>query len=129
MPMIYLQREIPGVDPSAWSGRACSAASDELDHLAEKLKVPGITTFIRPGPDIAESELGGLEPYTAEAVNWADASDGLRTVAALRKHIVGKTKAVANAKVVLAVLDELATLLETAAREKCGFYLSVYFVI
>lgn len=127
--MVYFQRKVSGADPSAWSGRSCSAASDELDRLTAKLKVPEITTFVRPGPDIAKSELGGLEPYTADAVNWVDASQGLWTVEALRKHIASKPRSVPKAKAVLAELDELAALLEAASRAKCGFYLSVYFVV
>ena len=115
-------------DLQGFMGRAMSRAEKALDKIAKKLKVTALNDFV--SLDEGDQELmremieeGGGDASEIEITPpaWFDPADGLKTVRALRDHLINDPKAVGKSAEIVAELTELETTLTLIATKKGRF--------
>ena len=125
---VTLQRELPGVDPSAVDGKALIHAQHQLRVIAERLGLTPLLAFLATNP----AELGwflqreGLDPedYPLPEEEWFDPANGLATVRGLLADLRRDPRGINWAEQVVRDLEALAVILDAAAREQVPFHLS-----
>ncbi len=127
---IVLERHIAGFDPGV-SGKALGRARAQLDALAEVAGVKPLMEFYSASPEVlfkfAQSEGVAIEenegPIPPE--RWFLAEDGLVTIRGLKD--AAKAEKIENLGRILADLDEIERVLETAKENGVRWHLVVDF--
>jgi hypothetical protein len=127
---IVLENETPSFNHGV-NGKALARAADTLDDLAKKAAVQPLMQFFSASPE----ELSGfLEEHGADTQEataklkpeqWFEAEAGLQTIGALKQGL--GNQGTAKAKQILAELDELQKVLETAKTKGVRWHLAVDF--
>jgi hypothetical protein len=127
--LITLEREIPGVDPDDFAGRAVAAARHDLESIAQDLDLPGLGEFVSFGRAEAEALAEDMKFDTPTAgkstARWFSSARGLEVVRALTGHLEKSPDEVNDPDAVLEELRAVERILEAAERESVGFRLSV----
>ena len=127
--LITLEREIPGVNPDAFAGRAVAAARHDLESIAQDLDQPGLGEFVSFGRAEAEALAEDMKFDTPTAVKstarWFSSARALEVVRALSGHLEESPDDVDDPGAVLEELRAIERILEAAERESIGFRLSI----
>lgn len=127
--VITLQREIDGVDPDRFEGRAVAAARHDLESIAQDLDLPGLGEFVSFGRAEAEALAEDMKFDTPTAgrgtERWFVSRRGLEVVRALGRHVRENPDDVEEPDRILEELDAIESILAAAEREGVGFRLSI----
>lgn len=123
---ISLERKIPDFNELDVDGKSAMRASDDLDAIAKQLAVTPLSEFFDASLDemmemFGEEPFEGLEPREPR---WFAASEGLKTTAALIKHVESEPKSVPRSDRVLQDLRNFEKILTRAATEGVRWHLS-----
>jgi hypothetical protein len=127
---VALEKEIPGIDASSVCGKHLEKVQKKLEGIAQELGLMPLEGFISVNPEEVRGMLEDLDlPEGTEipAEQWFKASDGLKTVRGLLKHLQDDPSVIKNAKAVIHDLEATETVLAAAAKRRIRFHLAVDF--
>ncbi|HET6178270.1 MAG TPA: hypothetical protein VFE61_15150 [Candidatus Sulfotelmatobacter sp.] len=126
MPAYYivLQQKIPGVDDIGLEGRALSKHNQKLEALAQEGGVTPLAHFFSVDPEEAAGLLGDhASEVDIPEETWFPAEDGLKTIAALLKTLVGAPPVERSALV--GELKQFQQVLEAARSRDIRWHLGI----
>jgi hypothetical protein len=127
---ISLEQTIPGVDPMGMDGRAAARAQFVLDAIAERLKVPTITSLLcADRNEVVEflEDVGvDTDEFGVPDEHWFPAAEGLRSVTALLTLLrKAASPSVPNVVRVIADLEAMEKVLRAAEKSGIRFHFSM----
>ena len=126
---VALDREVEGVTPEGFEGRALNKARWELSEAAEEAGLQPLDEFVSMSPEESEILASDLNFDTdVDAVTpagWFDSRIGLRLVETLLGAVVEDPDAFPGEDTLVAELTELEAVLSAAVRAGARFRLSV----
>lgn len=124
---VALQRELPAAQAIAVDGKALVFRQHDLDEIAERLKVPGLTEFLSADPAAMGQYLRqqGLDPdsFPIPDEEWFEPAEGLATVRGLLGHLRVNANAVLDSYRIVRDLTAIEQILTLAEREQVLFHL------
>ena len=115
-------------DLQGFMGRAMSHAEKALDKVAKKLKVTALNDFVSLDEgdqelmrEMIEESGGDASEIEITPPTWFDPADGLKTVRAMRAHLINDPKAIGKSAEIVTELTELETMLTLIAKKKGRF--------
>ena len=125
---ISTEKELEGVAVEDFGGKPLAHADDyfEQNNIYEAAGVLSLMDFFGDDPrDTLGSEAFDNVPEENLVEKWFEAAEGLRTVAALKKHLEEKPKALKNPKGVLEDLNDLEHVLTICQQREIKWHLSL----
>ena len=126
---VVLDREVEGVNPDDFEGRALNQARWELSEAAEEAGLQPLDEFVSMSPEESEILASDLNfDSDVDAVTpagWFDARVGLRLVQTLLGTVAVDPDAFPGEETLLTELADLETVLSAAVHAGARFRLSV----
>lgn len=126
---VVLDREVEGVNPDDFEGRALNQARWELSEAAEEAGLQPLDEFVSMSPEESEILASDLNfDSDVDAVTpagWFDARVGLRLVQTLLGTVAEDPDAFPGEETLLTELADLETVLSAAVHAGARFRLSV----
>ncbi len=126
---VFLDRSVPGADPSTFEGRVLNRARWELSDAAETAGLKPLDEFVSLSPEESEILAADLnfdsEVDAATPAGWFEAQTGLDLARSLRASVTADPEAYPSPDDLLAELTAFETLLVAATRHGARFRLSV----
>jgi len=125
---VALERDLPAAQAIAVDGKALVFRQHDLDEIAERLKVPGLTEFLSVDPAAMGQYLRqqGLDPdsFPIPDEEWFEPAEGLATVRGLLAHLRADAGAVLDSFRIVRDLAAIEQILTLAAQEQIHFHLA-----